>query len=329
METKEFNKQMTAVNNGFLQLFLNLVMLVVFVLAEVCLCRMDGIIDPATEEPTLKLLVPIFGGILFVFVYILHLVGFMIVEPNQSRVMTFFGRYSGTVRQNGFFWVNPFYSKRRMSLRARNMDVEPIKVNDKNGNPIMIGLVLVWKIVDTYKATFDIDVETMGAAASANGEQLASKLLKGYDGFVSVQSDAALRKVAGQYAYDNMDNTHEELTLRGGGEEINDRLEDELRKHLSIAGIEVVEARINYLAYAAEIASVMLRRQQADAIISAREKIVEGAVSMVNLALKKLSAEQIVDLDEEKKAAMVSNLMVVLCADESASPVINTGTLYQ
>ena len=329
METKEFNKQMTVVNNGFLQLFLNLVMLVVFVLAEVRLCRMDGIIDPATEEPTLKLLVPIFGGILFVFVYILHLVGFMIVEPNQSRVMTFFGRYSGTVRQNGFFWVNPFYSKRRMSLRARNMDVEPIKVNDKNGNPIMIGLVLVWKIVDTYKATFDIDVETMGAAASANGEQLASKLLKGYDGFVSVQSDAALRKVAGQYAYDNMDNTHEELTLRGGGEEINDRLEDELRKHLSIAGIEVVEARINYLAYAAEIASVMLRRQQADAIISAREKIVEGAVSMVNLALKKLSAEQIVDLDEEKKAAMVSNLMVVLCADESASPVINTGTLYQ
>ena len=329
METKEFNKQMTVVNNGFLQLFLNLVMLVVFVLAEVRLCRMDGIIDPATEEPTLKLLVPILGGILFVFVYILHLVGFMIVEPNQSRVMTFFGRYSGTVRQNGFFWVNPFYSKRRMSLRARNMDVEPIKVNDKNGNPIMIGLVLVWKIVDTYKATFDIDVETMGAAASANGEQLASKLLKGYDGFVSVQSDAALRKVAGQYAYDNMDNTHEELTLRGGGEEINDRLEDELRKHLSIAGIEVVEARINYLAYAAEIASVMLRRQQADAIISAREKIVEGAVSMVNLALKKLSAEQIVDLDEEKKAAMVSNLMVVLCADESASPVINTGTLYQ
>ena len=329
METKEFNKQMTVVNNGFLQLFLNLVMLVVFVLAEVRLCRMDGIIDPATEEPTLKLLVPIFGGILFVFVYILHLIGFMIVEPNQSRVMTFFGRYSGTVRQNGFFWVNPFYSKRRMSLRARNMDVEPIKVNDKNGNPIMIGLVLVWKIVDTYKATFDIDVETMGAAASANGEQLASKLLKGYDGFVSVQSDAALRKVAGQYAYDNMDNTHEELTLRGGGEEINDRLEDELRKHLSIAGIEVVEARINYLAYAAEIASVMLRRQQADAIISAREKIVEGAVSMVNLALKKLSAEQIVDLDEEKKAAMVSNLMVVLCADESASPVINTGTLYQ
>ena len=277
METKEFNKQMTVVNNGFLQLFLNLVMLVVFVLAEVRLCRMDGIIDPATEEPTLKLLVPIFGGILFVFVYILHLIGFMIVEPNQSRVMTFFGRYSGTVRQNGFFWVNPFYSKRRMSLRARNMDVEPIKVNDKNGNPIMIGLVLVWKIVDTYKATFDIDVETMGAAASANGEQLASKLLKGYDGFVSVQSDAALRKVAGQYAYDNMDNTHEELTLRGGGEEINDRLEDELRKHLSIAGIEVVEARINYLAYAAEIASVMLRRQQADAIISAREKIVEGA----------------------------------------------------
>ncbi len=329
METKEFNRKMTAANNGFLHLFFNLAMLVVLIMVEVGICKIDGIINPDTGEPTALLLLPILCGIIFVFVYILHLVGFMIVEPNQSRVLTFFGRYSGTVRQNGFFWINPFYGKRRMSLRARNMDVEPIKVNDKNGNPIMIGLVLVWKIVDTYKATFDIDVEAMGASASASGEQLASKLLKGYDGFVGVQSDAALRKVAGQYAYDNMDNTNDELTLRGGGEEINDRLEDELRKHLSIAGIEVVEARINYLAYASEIASVMLRRQQADAIISAREKIVEGAVSMVNLALKKLSDEQIVELDEEKKAAMVSNLMVVLCADESASPVINTGTLYQ
>lgn len=329
METKEFNKQLSAVNNGFMHLFLNLAMLVVFILAEVRLCKLDFLIDETTGEPTAWIILPILAGIIMVFVYILHLCGFMIIEPNQSRVLTFFGRYSGTVRQNGFYWINPFYGKRRMSLRARNMDVEPIKVNDKNGNPIMIGLVLVWKIVDTYKATFDIDVEAMGASASASGEQLASKLLKGYDGFVSVQSDAALRKVAGQYAYDNMDNTNEELTLRGGGEEINDRLEDELRKHLSIAGIEVVEARINYLAYASEIASVMLRRQQADAIISAREKIVEGAVSMVNLALKKLSDEQIVELDEEKKAAMVSNLMVVLCADESASPVINTGTLYQ
>jgi hypothetical protein len=218
--------------------------------------------------------------------------------------------------------VNPFYGKHRLSLRARNMDVAPIKVNDKNGNPIMIGLVLVWKIKDTYKACFDIEVEdtTPGTKVTA---------LKGYDNFVNVQSDAALRKVAGLYAYDNIDNKNtEEVTLRSGGEEINDRLEKELRSRLDIAGIEVIEARINYLAYAAEIASVMLRRQQADAIISAREKIVEGAVSMVDLALKKLSADGIVELDEERKAAMVSNLLVVLCADESASPVINTGTLY-
>ena len=212
-----------------------------------------------------------------------------------------------------------------MSLRARNMDVAPIKVNDKNGNPIMIGLVLVWKIKDTYKACFDIEVDNTTTVDKEGNKTTKSN---GYDNFVNVQSDAALRKVAGMYAYDNIDHHSEELTLRSGGEEINDRLEKELRSRLDIAGIEVVEARINYLAYAAEIASVMLRRQQADAIISAREKIVEGAVSMVDLALKKLSADGIVELDEERKASMVSNLLVVLCADESASPVINTGTLY-
>ena len=205
------------------------------------------------------------------------------------------------------------------------MDVAPIKVNDKNGNPIMIGLVLVWKIKNTYKACFDIEVGNT-TTVDKNGNKTTHD--NGYDNFVNVQSDAALRKVAGMYAYDNIDHHSEELTLRSGGEEINDRLEKELRSRLDIAGIEVVEARINYLAYAAEIASVMLRRQQADAIISAREKIVEGAVSMVDLALKKLSADGIVELDEERKAAMVSNLLVVLCADESASPVINTGTLY-
>jgi len=244
------------------------------------------------------------------------------VQPNESQVLTFFGKYSGTVKQNGFFWVNPFYSKQKLSLRAKNMDVEPIKVNDKNGNPIMIGLVLVWKISDTYKACFEVDSDFK---VSEN----AISTSKNFDPFVRVQSDAALRKLAGLYAYDNMDRNDEGVTLRSGGDEINERLEAELRKHLEIAGIEVVEARINYLAYAAEIASVMLRRQQADAIISAREKIVEGAVSMVDLALKKLSEDNIVELDEERKAAMVSNLLVVLCADESASPVINTGTLYQ
>ena len=305
---------MSGVNNGFLHLFINLLLLAAIVFGTMGLVMVagDGFAVPFC--------------ILMCFVYILQCVGFMVIQPNQSRVLTFFGKYRGTVVDNGFFWVNPFYGKRRLSLRARNMDVAPIKVNDKNGNPIMIGLVLVWKIKDTYKACFDIEVEDT-TVTQKDGTKVTT--LKGYDNFVNVQSDAALRKVAGLYAYDNIDNKNtEEVTLRSGGEEINDRLEEELRSRLSIAGIEVIEARINYLAYAAEIASVMLRRQQADAIISAREKIVEGAVSMVDLALKKLSADGIVELDEERKAAMVSNLLVVLCADESASPVINTGTLY-
>ena len=329
METKEFNKQLTGKNNGFLHLFLNLVMLVGFILLIIWTAGLDGMINPEDGEPTALVLLPILGGVVLTFVYILHCVGFMIIQPNQSRVLTFFGRYSGTVRQNGFFWVNPFYAKRKISLRARNMDVPPIKVNDKNGNPIMIGLVLVWKIADTYKAVFDIDVETLtsGSTAQQNAQETQPQL-KGYDSFVHVQSDAALRKVAGHYAYDNIDHNSTELTLRSGAEEINNQLEEELRSRLSIAGIEVIEARINYLAYAAEIASVMLRRQQADAIISAREKIVEGAVSMVELALNKLSEREVVQLDEEKKATMVSNLLVVLCADESASPVINTGSIY-
>lgn len=324
METKEYIKKLSGCNNGFLHLFFNIVMLVAFVLCIVWMAGWDCMVDAEHPDGTGWVAVPVLSGCLFTFLYILHLIGFMIIQPNQSRVLTFFGKYSGTVVANGFFWINPFYGKKKVSLRARNMDVPPIKVNDKNGNPIMIGLVLVWKIKDTYKACFDIDVETL-TNTQKEGE---TQTLKGYDSFVNVQSDAALRKVAGLYAYDNMDHKSEEITLRSGGEEINDRLEEELRSRLSIAGIEIVEARINYLAYAAEIASVMLRRQQADAIISAREKIVEGAVSMVDLALKKLSNEGIVELDEERKAAMVSNLLVVLCADESASPVINTGSLY-
>ncbi|MBR4786735.1 MAG: SPFH domain-containing protein [Bacteroidales bacterium] len=323
MESKEFNKTMTAGNNGFLHLFINLALLALSIWIVVSFAKFDCMLD-AEGEPTAWILLPILSGFLLLFAYILHLVGFIIVQPNESRVLTFFGEYSGTVKQNGFFWVNPFYSKEKMSLRAKNMDVEPIKVNDKNGNPIMIGLVLVWKIRDTYKACFEVDSDLR---TTITQNQVNST--KSFDSFVRVQSDAALRKVAGLYAYDNMDRNDEEVTLRSGGEEINERLEAELRKHLEIAGIEVVEARINYLAYAAEIASVMLRRQQADAIISAREKIVEGAVSMVDLALKKLSEDKIVELDEERKATMVSNLLVVLCADESASPVINTGTLYQ
>lgn len=241
--------------------------------------------------------------------------GLVMVEPNETRVLVFFGKYKGTLSDNGFFWVNPFLSKRRIPVRARNLDIDPVKVNDKVGNPIMIGAVLVWRVKDTYKVTFDID-------SLKGNEMLAAS------SFVTIQSDAALRQVAGMYAYDNNNNDKDAITLRSDGDEVSQRLEDELNSRLAIAGIEVIEARINYLAYASEIASVMLRRQQADAIIAAREKIVEGAVSMVQLALEKLEKDKVVELDEERKAAMVSNLLVVLCADESAQPVVNTGTLH-
>lgn len=254
-------------------------------------------------------------------ILIFSLIGFVMIEPNEARVMIFFGKYKGTLKQNGFFWVNPFYVKKKLVIRARNLDIEPIKVNDKKGNPVMIGLILVWRIKDTYKVMFDIDNKT--DAQSKMNERMNS-----YQQFVAIQSDAALRNIAGQFAYDNNE-IDDDITLRSGGEEVNDKLEMELNKRLFLAGIEVVEARINYLAYAPEIAAVMLRRQQASAIIAAREKIVEGAVSMVKMALDKLSSEEIVELDDDKKAAMVSNLLVVLCADEQAKPVVNTGTLYQ
>ncbi|MHC1704236.1 MAG: SPFH domain-containing protein [Tenuifilaceae bacterium] len=234
--------------------------------------------------------------------------GFIIVNPNESSVLVLFGKYVGTIKVNGFFWTNPFYLKKRISLRARNFDSQPIKVNDKVGNPIMIGLVLVWKVENTFKASFDVDQ---------------------YEHFVVVQSDAALRKLAGMFPYDNFEMEDANITLRAGGEEVNHRLETELRERLNIAGIYVIEARINYIAYAQEIAGAMLRRQQATAVVAARGKIVEGAVGMVQMALEQLSEKKIVKLDEEKKAAMVSNLMVVLCSDESARPVVNTGTLHQ
>lgn len=308
METKEFAKTMKGVSNGFLHLFINLIIIVMIVMSAVGFAYPD------------ILVLSIISFCILTMAWVLHIIGFVLIQPNMSVVLTWFGVYSGTIKQNGFFWINPFYGKKKLSLRALNMDVEPIKVNDKNGNPIMIGLVLVWKIRDTYKACFEID--------STTKHEIGGVSLKSYEHFVKVQSDAALRKVAGMYAYDHTDQKNEELTLRSGGEEINERLEEELTERLAIAGIQVGEARINYLAYAAEIASVMLRRQQAEAIIAAREKIVEGAVSMVELALNKLQENNVVDLDEEKKATMVSNLLVVLCADEAASPVINTGTLY-
>ncbi len=263
---------------------------------------------------------------------LISLGGFMSLEPNEARAMVFFGKYMGTFRETGFYWVNPFLEAKKVSLRARNLDVAPIKVNDKIGNPILIGLVLVWRLKDSYKALFEIDSQTMAMAGTggqvAVGATVAGRMAA-FENFVKVQSDAALRQVAGMYAYDNSELNISETTLRSDGEEVNEILVQKLNERLVMAGMEVIEARINYLAYAPEIAAVMLRRQQASAIITAREKIVEGAVSMVKMALNKLSEEAIVELDEDKKAAMVSNLLVVLCADEAAQPVLNTGTLNQ
>lgn len=274
-------------------------------------------------------IVMIAGGIILFITAIILSCSFILLEPNEARVILFFGKYQGNFLDTGYWWINPFMTQKKISLRARNLNAEPIKVNDKQGNPILIGLVTVWKISEKniYKAVFNIDDSTTATATAGVGVS-ASDRMKVLENFVAVQSDAALRQVAGLYAYDNNNTTDNELTLRSNADEINEQLEQRLNERLSMAGIEIVEARINYLAYAPEIAAVMLRRQQADAIISAREKIVEGAVSMVKMAIDKLSDDHIVELDEERKAAMVSNLLVVLCSDESAQPVVNTGTLH-
>ncbi len=262
------------------------------------------------------LIVPSIFGIIFLkLIWLIGLIligafilpGFMIVNPNESSVLVLFGAYKGSVKRNGFAWINPFFTRKKISLRARNLDSEPIKVNDKIGNPIMIGVVLVWKVENTYNAAFDVD---------------------DYVHFVNIQSEAAVRKLAGHFPYDNFEDEEAEITLRSGGEEVNQMLEDEITERLSIAGIKVIEARINYIAYAQEIAGAMLKRQQATAIVAARIKIVEGAVGMVELALDALSKKKIIELDDERKAAMVSNLMVVLTSDKDVSPVVNTGTLY-
>jgi regulator of protease activity HflC (stomatin/prohibitin superfamily) len=244
-------------------------------------------------------------GLVFIGVFIL--VGFIIVNPKESSIMVLVGAYKGTIKQNGFSWVNPFFTRKKISLRARNLDSAPIKVNDKIGNPIMIGVVMVWKVEDTYKAAFEVD---------------------DYVHFVDIQSEAAVRKLAGHFPYDDFEAENAEITLRGGGEEVNQMLEDEITERLSIAGIRVIEARINYIAYAQEIAGAMLKRQQATAIVAARTKIVEGAVGMVEMALDALSRKKIIEFDDERKMAMVSNLMVVLTSDKDVSPVVNTGTLY-
>jgi regulator of protease activity HflC (stomatin/prohibitin superfamily) len=237
---------------------------------------------------------------------ILCLIGLVVVNPNESVVAVLFGSYAGTLKENGFFWMNPFYIKRRISLRARNNESQPIKVNDKLGNPIMIGIVLVWRVENTFKAAFDVD---------------------NYELFVKIQSESAIRKLAGIYPYDSFDDDHSDISLRSGGDEINHQLEKELSERLQMAGISVIEARISNLAYSQEIAGAMLQRQQATAIVAARTRIVEGAVGMVELALHQLSAKKIIELDDERKAAMVSNLLVVLCSERSATPIVNAGTL--
>ena len=302
--------------NGFLMLFVTLVL----IFGSIAM----GILGGIWEVPA--------AIVLAVVLFITGLVfcgGFLLLEPNEARVLLFFGKYKGTFTRTGYFWVHPFLTAKKLSLRARNLDAEPIKVNDKTGNPVMIGLMLVWKLKDTYKAMFEIDSQTIAGDPAKNGQAVVGSnvagVMQAFENFVKIQSDAALREVAGKYAYDDDDDDKNAITLRDGGNEINQQLEQKLDERLSMAGIEVVEARINYLAYAPEIAAVMLRRQQASAIISAREKIVEGAVSMVKMALDKLAADGVVTLDDEKKAAMVSNLMVVLCGDDSAQPVVNTG----
>lgn len=245
--------------------------------------------------------------IAFIILGLFGIPGLVIVNPNESSVLVLFGAYKGTIKKNGFWWVNPFFSRKKISLRARNLDSEPIKVNDKIGNPVMIGVVMVWQVDNTYNAAFDVD---------------------DYVHFVDIQSEAAIRKLAGHYPYDNFEDEDANITLRGGGEAVNQMLEDEITERLAIAGIKVIEARINYIAYAQEIAGAMLKRQQATAIVAARFKIVEGAISMVEMALDSLSKKEIIDLDEEKKATMVSNLLVVLTSDKDVAPIVNTGSIY-
>ena len=247
-------------------------------------------------------------GLVFGLGFILILPGFFTLQPNKAMVLILFGAYKGTVKANGFFWVNPFMTKNKISLRVRNFENKPLKVNDKIGNPVMVGTIVVWQVEDTFKATFEVE---------------------DYENFIHLQSDAAVRKMAGKYPYDDFEAENAEITLRSGVEDVNHSLEAEISERLHHAGIKVIEARISHLAYSSEIASAMLQRQQATAIVAARRKIVDGAVGMVEMALEDLKIKGIIEFEEEKKAAMVSNLMVVLCSDRAASPVLNVGTLNQ
>lgn len=247
-------------------------------------------------------------GIALLPIFILLLKGLIVISPNNSKVLLLFGEYKGSVKQNGLFWINPLYSRTSLSLRARNFESEKIKVNDKMGNPILISVILVWKVKDTFKSTFEVD---------------------NYEDFIRIQTDSAVRKLAGSFPYDHFEDERATVTLSTNFDDVNKALEREVTERLEIAGIEVVESRIGYLAYAPEIAHSMLRRQQASAVVAARHKIVEGAVGMVESALKLLADKAIIEFDEDRKAAMVSNLMVVLCGDSETKPVINTGTLNQ
>lgn len=280
--------------SGFLALLISLVLFCVGVFA---------LIYAANEESALYGVVAVFSFIALVF----FVKGLMIIQPNHSRVLNFFGKYVGSVKANGLFFVNPLYSSQKISLRSENLQGQTLKVNDKMGNPIEIAAVLVWKVGDTYKAAYEVE---------------------NYLSYVKMQSEAAVRHLAVSFPYDNLEDENASITLRDGGDQVNKILESELTERLSPAGIIVQEARITHLAYASEIAGAMLQRQQATAIVAARSKIVEGAVGMVDMALKKLSAENIVELDDERKAAMVSNLMVVLCGEKAATPILNAGTLY-
>ncbi len=246
-------------------------------------------------------------SLVFILLFFM-LIGFFIINPNDAKILVLFGKYVGTVTTNGFYWANPFYGKTKISLKARTLEGDKIKVNDRLGNPIIIGTVIVWQVTDAAKARFEVE---------------------NYEMYVKLQSDAAVRHLAGSYSYDHFgDDEAKETTLRGSGDLINEVLVNELKDRLILAGVKIIEARITHLAYAEEIAHAMLQRQQATAVVAARTKIVEGAVGMVHLALEKLKNEGIINLDEEKKAAMVSNLLVVLCSDKAANPVVNAGTLY-
>jgi regulator of protease activity HflC (stomatin/prohibitin superfamily) len=277
-------------------LLLGIILVVVSILSLIQGIRTDNVI----------MIIPL---VVFLLLGILVFSGLFIVNPNDSRVLVLFGTYKGTVKKNGFFWANPFLTKKKITLRARNLNGEKLKVNDKAGNPIEIAAVVVWKVEETFRAAFDVD---------------------DYEHYVIVQSEAAVRHLAGSYPYDTFeDDAEETLTLRAGQEDVNQVLEKELSERFERAGIQVIEARLSHLAYAPEIAEAMLRRQQATAVVAARTQIVNGAVSMVEMALDKLSEKNVVALDEDRKATMVSNLLVVLCSETSASPVVNTGTLYQ